>query len=448
MNTFDYIVIGGGSGGIATANRAAEYGKKVLLIEKEHIGGTCVNRGCVPKKVLWNAAHIKGILKYYAESYGLNIQEGDLDFHVLKEGQKAYISRSKSSYERGFASRGVQVIEGQANFIDKKTIEVNGKKYTAPYITIASGASPRPADFPGGQWADTYIDFFQWEQLPKKVAVIGSGYIGTEISGLLSELGVEVHVFIRSSRLLRKFEPFITEGLVNEMKKNGVKLHFNAPHKEIKKEENGLRLFLKDDSHDLFDKVLWTTGVQANTSGFGLDNIGIDLDDKGNIKSNKFEETNIEGIYAIGDVTGKVALTPVAIAAGRRLSDRLFDNQKDRYLDYTNIPTVVFSHPPMASIGLTEAEAIDKFGEKEIKTYKTSFTNMFTALSNHRVENRMMMICQGKEEKIVGLHLLGENVDEMMQGFAVAIKMGARKKDFDDTVAIHPTGSEEVVTMR
>ncbi|MCD1146748.1 glutathione-disulfide reductase [Peptoniphilus sp. KCTC 25270] len=447
MNTFDYIVIGGGSGGIATANRAAQYGKKVLLIEKQDIGGTCVNRGCVPKKVYWNGAHIAQIFKHFAKDYGFENGEPTFHFQTLKKAQESYRGRSKEAYEKGFQSRGVKVIEGEAKFVDSHTVEVNGEKFSANHITIATGARPNLLPIPGAEFLDTSETFFTWETLPEKIAVIGGGYIGTEISGLLNALGVETHFYIRKDKPLHKFEDFIIDAVMEEMEKSGIQFHTGVSPTKVEKTTEGLTLTLDNGDTEIFDRILCATGITPNSENLNLEAAGVETDKKGFILSNEWEETNVKGIYSVGDINGKTPLTPVAIMAGRKLSNRLFNGEKEAKMDYSLIPTVVFTHPAMGTIGLSLKEAEEKYGKDSVKAYTSSFVNMFTGATSHRITNKMMLVTVGEEEKIVGLHLFGEGTDEMLQGFAVAITMGATKKDFDSTIAIHPTGAEEVVTM-
>ena len=261
-------------------------------------------------------------------------------------------------------------------------------------------------------------------------------------------MGVETHLLVRKNRILRKFDPFITDAVTEELEKGGVNIHFETSSKSFKKVEGGIEITFQDDNTAVFEKVLWVAGVTPNIEGLGLENTKVEVDEKGRIVSDAYECTAEEGIYAIGDVTGKLDLTPVAIAAGRRLSDRLFGGKKDAHMDYANVPTVVFSHPPMGTVGLTVKDAEEKYGKDSIKTYTSSFTDMRSSVSGHPHQCKMLLVCAGDEEKIVGAHAMGYGVDEMMQGFGVAVKMGATKADFDATVAIHPTSAEEMVTMR
>lgn len=445
---FDYMVIGGGSGGSATANRAAQYGAKVAIVEEKDFGGTCVNRGCVPKKILWYASGIRRTLEKESENYGYKIGDWAFDFKKLRDSQQGYVGRARNSFESGLEKNGVTKLFGKAQFKDAHTVVVDGEEYTADHITIATGAYPNPCKLPGAELVDYSDDFFTWEELPNTIAIVGGGYIGTELSGFLAGMGVETHLLVRKNRILRKFDPFITDAVTEELQKGGVNIHFNTSSKSFKRVESGIEITFQDDTTAVFDKVLWVAGVTPNIEGLGLENTNVTVDDRGRIVSDAYECTSEKGIYAIGDVTGKLDLTPVAIAAGRRLSDRLFGGKIDAHLDYDNVPTVVFSHPPMGTVGLTAKDAKEKYGEDAVKTYTSTFTDMRSSVSGHPHQCKMLLVCAGDDEKIVGVHAMGLGVDEMMQGFGVAVKMGATKADFDSTVAIHPTSAEEMVTMR
>ena len=446
---YDYIVIGGGSGGIASANRAAMYGAKVLLIEARDIGGTCVNRGCVPKKVMWYGAQMAEALHRYAPDYGFSLTAEQFNFDVLKKNRQAYIDRIHHSYERGFDQTGVERLYEYASFVDSHTVMAGGKEYTAPHILVATGGHALIPDIPGSEYGITSDGFFELDAVPQRTAIVGAGYIAVELAGVLHALGSQTHLFVRRDRPLRKFDREIVDVLVKEMAEAGPELHtFSIPKEVVKNSDGSLTLILENGEEYTVDTLIWAIGRQANVTGFNLEVTGLKLDEKGFIITDAYENTNVDGIYALGDVNGKLELTPVAVAAGRRLSERLFNNKPDEKLDYNNVPTVIFSHPPMGSVGLSEEGAVAKFGKDTVKTYTSSFVSMYTAITGHRQMCKMKLVCQGADEKIVGLHGIGYGVDEMIQGFAVALKMGARKADFDSTVAIHPTGAEEFVTMR
>ena len=449
VKEYDYIVIGGGSGGIASANRAAMHGAKVILFEGKEVGGTCVNVGCVPKKVMWYGAQVAETLHRYAGEYGFDVTINKFDFATLKANRQAYIDRIHGSYERGFDSNGVERVYEYARFVDPHTVEVAGERYTAPHILIATGGHALYPNIPGSEYGITSDGFFELDEVPKRTAVIGAGYIAVEVAGVLNALGSDTHLFVRKDRPLRTFDKDIVDVLVDEMAKSGPTLHTHANVTEVvKNADDSLTISFDNGETITVDCLIWTIGRAANTSGFGLEKTGVKLTEKGTIYSDEFENTSVPGIYALGDVTGKLDLTPVAVKAGRQLSERLFNNKADAKLDYTDVATVVFSHPVIGSVGLTEEKAIAKYGEENIKVYKSSFTPMYTALGDNRQPSTMKLVTLGEDEKIIGLHGIGYGVDEMIQGFSVAIKMGATKADFDNTVAIHPTGSEEFVTMR
>lgn len=449
VKEYDYIVIGGGSGGIASANRAAMHGAKVILFEGKEVGGTCVNVGCVPKKVMWYGAQVAETLHRYAGEYGFDVTLNKFDFATLKANRQAYIDRIHGSYERGFDSNGVERVYEYAKFVDPHTVEVAGERYTAPHILIATGGHALYPNIPGSEYGITSDGFFELDEVPKRTAVIGGGYIAVEVAGVLNALGSDTHLFVRKDRPLRTFDKDIIDVLVDEMAKSGPTLHTHANATEVvKNADDSLTISFDNGETVTVDCLIWAIGRAANTSGFGLEKTGVELTERGNIYSDAFENTSVPGIYALGDVTGKLDLTPVAIKAGRQLSERLFNNKVDAKLDYTDVATVVFSHPVIGSVGLTEEKAIAKYGSENIKVYKSSFTPMYTALGDNRQPSTMKLVTLGEDEKIIGLHGIGYGVDEMIQGFSVAIKMGATKADFDNTVAIHPTGSEEFVTMR
>ena len=449
-NHFDYLVIGGGSGGIASANRAAMYGKKVALIEAKHLGGTCVNVGCVPKKAMWFAGQVADACRYGPDyGFALNLEEQlrTFSWSKLVESRSAYISRIHDSYERVLANNDITVINGYGRFIDARTVEVNGEHYTADHITIATGGEPMIPDVPGAGYGIDSDAFFDLTERPNRVAVLGAGYIAVELAGVLNALGSETHLLVRRHKPLRSFDDMLSDTLVEIMATEGPQLHTGCVPREITKENDGSLTVHLENGQDLnVDMVIWAAGRKPHTSGINLAAAGVSVDNRGYIPVDKYQNTNIAGIYAVGDNIGKVELTPVAVAAGRRLSERLFNNKPDEHLNYDNVATVVFSHPPIGTVGLTEQAAREQYGE--VKVYTSQFTAMYSALTSHRQPSRMKLVTAGTEEKIVGIHVIGHGADEMLQGFAVALKMGATKADFDNTVAIHPTSAEEFVTMR
>lgn len=450
MKHYDYLAIGGGSGGIASINRAASYGKKCAIIEAKHLGGTCVNVGCVPKKVMWYGANIAEAIYKYAPDYGFDIDVKGFEFATLVKNRTAYIDRIHTSYNNVLTKNGVDVITGYAKFVNKNTVEVNGENISADHILIAVGGTPARPDIPGAEYGIDSDGVFELQILPKRVAIVGAGYIAVEIAGVFNALGSETHLFVRKDRPLRQFDGDIVDVLTKVMADDGLILHTHATPKEvIKNLDNSITLVLEDGRTQTVDALIWAIGRKPLTQDLGLDHAGVLTNTQGKIMTDKFQNTNVSGIYAVGDVIENgIELTPVAVAAGRRLSERLFNKKPDEHLDYTLVPTVVFSHPPIGTIGLSEDAAKEQFGDDNVKVYQSNFTPMYSAITNHRQPCRMKLICAGNDEKIVGLHSIGFGVDEMIQGFAVAIKMGATKADFDNTVAIHPTGAEEFVTMR
>ena len=446
---YDYIAIGGGSGGIASVNRAASYGKKCALIEAGDLGGTCVNVGCVPKKVMWYSAQIADAIQKYGSDYGFNSELKSFDWKKLVENRQAYIQRIHASYQSGLSKNQVDVIHGFATFVDHKTIEVNGETFTADHILIATGTQPSRPNIEGAEHGIDSNGFFELQELPKRTAIIGSGYIAVELAGVLNSLGSDVQLFIRKHLPLRSLDKFLGETLLESMRSDHIQVHTQAtPVKVSKLEDQSLLLQLEDGTQHIIDCLIWAVGREPNTKALKLERTHIQLDDSGYIQVDQFQNTSQSGLYAVGDIIGKAELTPVAVAAGRKLSERLFNGKSEEYLNYENIPTVVFSHPPIGTVGLTEEQAIAQFGQDQIKVYSSSFTSMYTAVTQHRQVSKMKLICAGTEEKIIGIHGIGYGMDEILQGFAVALKMGATKKDFDDTVAIHPTSAEEFVTMR
>lgn len=447
---YDYLVIGGGSGGIASANRAGMHGAKVALIEEGNLGGTCVNLGCVPKKVMWYVAEMMESFKHYGEGYGIEFTEQPtLNFKKMAENREKYISFLHKAYKSGLDSNNVELIKGRASFVDNSTVEVDGKQYTAKHIMIATGGQPKRLDIPGGDLGVVSDGVFDLTELPKSVAVIGGGYIGVEMSNIFHALGSDTHMFIRKPKPLYNFDSIISEGFSEISEKEGRHIHTNKSVEKVEQlGEKQYKLFFADGTSHETELIIWATGRTPNTQGLNLEATGVNLYPGGYIEVDKYQNTTAENIYSVGDVTGRVELTPVAIAAGRRLSERLFNNQVDEYLDYTNIPTVIFTHPPIGTVGMTEEQVRDQYVEEDIKIYQTSFTSMHSSITQNRQKSYMKLVCVGKDEKVVGLHGIGKGMDEILQGFAVAIQMGATKRDFDRTVAIHPTAAEEFVTMR
>ncbi|MCK3655417.1 glutathione-disulfide reductase [Pasteurellaceae bacterium Macca] len=452
---YDYIAIGGGSGGIASLNRAASYGKKCAIIEAKYLGGTCVNVGCVPKKVMFYGSQIAEAIHHYAPDYGFEVEVKRFDFEKLIENRQAYIGRIHQSYNNVLAKNNIDVFNGFGKFVDARHIEIrfeNGETeiISADHILITTGGSPARPTIPGAEYGIDSDGFFALTELPKRVAVVGAGYIAVELAGVLNGLGAETHLFVRQNTPIRTFDPMIIDTLMEVFAQDGIQLHRHAIPKEVvKNADDSLTLMLEDGRTQTVDCLIWAIGRKPATDKLNLEAVGVETNERGYIKVDKFQNTNVPNIYAVGDIIeGGIELTPVAVAAGRRLSERLFNNKANEHLDYRLVPTVMFSHPPVGTVGLTEPNAIAQYGAENVKVYQSSFTPMYSAVTQHRQPCRMKLVCVGEDEKIVGLHGIGFGVDEMIQGFAVAIKMGATKADFDNTVAIHPTGSEEFVTMR
>jgi glutathione reductase (NADPH) len=439
---YDMIAIGAGSGGLSAVERASEYGKKCLIIEAKTIGGTCVNVGCVPKKMMWFAANAATQINN-AQGFGFNIEVKNFSWKKLKQGRDNYIKGITDWYDGYLEKLGIDYIHGFGKLVNKNTVSVNGEEYTAEHIVLSPGGKPSVPNIEGAEYGITSDGFFELDALPKKVAVIGGGYIGVELAGVLNALGSEVEIFGRADTLLRGFDPMIQEALDKDYTAHGITLHHGTT---IDKVSSDKTIFTNHGEFGGFDQIIWAVGRDPMTQHLGLENAGVESNQRGFIPTDKFQVTNVDNIFALGDATGRAPLTPVAIAAGRRLSDRLYNNMTDRHLDYSAIATVVFSHPPIGTIGLTEIEANKKFDK--IKIYKSEFTPMADALLNHKTTTALKLVCVGDDEKIIGCHIMGHGADEMLQGFAVAIKMEATKKQFDDTVAIHPTSAEELVTLR
>lgn len=446
---FDFIAIGGGSGGIASANRAAKHGKKAAVIEANLIGGTCVNVGCVPKKAMWYAGQIADAIKY-SKDFGFNITQGSYDWSTMVKNREAYIERIHAAYNRGFDANKVTVIEGFAKFVNANTIEVNGEYYTADHIVIATGGRPQIPSIEGAEYGIDSNGFFELTEQPESVAVVGAGYIAVELAGVFHALGTDAHLLVRKEKPLRGFDDILSDTLVEQMAKHGPTLHNHSTPEKVEKLSDGKLLVHLTNGKTIgpVDTLVWAIGREPATDNLNLNAAGVDINEYGFIPTDKYQNTNVEGIYAVGDNTGRAQLTPVAVAAGRRLCERLFNNKPDEHLDYTNIATVVFSHPVIGTVGLSEAQAIAEHGEENVTVYKSQFTALYQAITeDYRDPTRMKLVCVGKEEKIVGIHSIGFGSDELLQGFAVALKMGATKADFDNTIAIHPTSAEEFVTM-
>ncbi len=443
---FDLVVLGGGSGGIATARRAAQHGAKVALIEPARLGGTCVNVGCVPKKLMWHAAQIAGTLTE-AQGYGFELSGYSHDWLRLVERREAYIRRLNDIYREGLDRDRVTIVEAHGRLLPDGDVACGDQRLSAAHVLIATGSRPQRPTIPGAELGIDSDGFFALQALPKRVAVVGAGYIAVELCGVLRALGAEVTLIVRGQRLLSSFDAMLGEALDGEFRQQGVRLRYGCEVQRLERDEVGLNADLNDRTVLAVDALIWATGRHANTAGLGLAEAGVALDEAGHVVVDDWQDSKRPGVHAVGDVTGRVPLTPVAIAAGRRLADRLFGGQRERRLDYTNIASVVFSHPPIGTVGLSEAAARAEHGDS-VAVYTTRFKALYFGLLDHKHETAMKLVCVGPAQKVVGVHVIGVGADEMIQGFAVAVRMGATKRDFDDTVAIHPTSAEELVTMR
>ncbi|UNI19973.1 Glutathione-disulfide reductase [Purpureocillium takamizusanense] len=461
----DYLVLGGGSGGLGSARMASgKFGTKAIVVEAKRLGGTCVNVGCVPKKVTFNAAAIAEAI-HDSKAYGFSVQQtAPFDWTTFKHKRDAYVKRLNGIYERNLNNDKVEYLHGWGKLVSKNQVEVtldDGSKVlvNAKKILVAVGGRPSsPPKIPGAEFGINSDGFFEIEKQPKKVAIVGAGYIAVEFAGMFNALGTETHLIIRHNTFLRHFDPMIQESVTKEYERLGVHLHKNSNTTKVEKDANGkLTVTYKDDSgHESsvsdVDELIWAVGRVPETSGIGLEEAGVKLNEKGFVVVDEYQNSSVDNIYALGDVTGQVELTPVAIAAGRKLAHRLFGPPefKAAKLDYSNIPSVVFAHPEVGSIGLTEPQAIEKYGKDNIKVYKTGFTAMYYAMMDpeQKGPTNYKLITTGPDEKVVGLHIMGQGSGEMLQGFGVAVKMGATKADFDSCVAIHPTSAEELVTLK
>ena len=447
MQEFDLIVVGGGSGGLAAAQRAAEYGARVALLESGRLGGTCVNRGCVPKKVMWHAAELARELAASRE-YGFDLTLDGHDWTELARRREHYIRRLNGIYANNLKRKGVECVAGHAAFSGPRILAVKGSAYRAERILIATGGAPVVPKIPGAELGITSDGFFELERRPARAAVVGAGYIAVELAGILRGLGAEVTLHLRRDSVLRRFDEILQQACLEGLTGSGVDIVSNFVPTALNREADGLHLAGASSRRSgPFDTLIWAVGRRPLTKELNLEMAGVTFDERGAVRVDRWQETTAQGIFALGDVTGQHELTPVAIAAGRRWADRNFGGMADRRMDYSNIPTVVFTHPPLGSVGLTEQEARAAYGDS-VRCYRSDFVPLFHGITANKPRARMKLVTIGAEERVVGCHLAGPGTDEMLQGFAVAVRMGARKSDLDDTVAIHPTSAEELVTMR
>ena len=444
---YDLICIGGGSGGVATANRAGAHGAKVALIEADRLGGTCVNVGCVPKKIMWSAAQFAHAFDD-AAGYGFTLPGYRFDWEALVSARDAYVRDLNAAYGRHLASNQVEVMRGWARFAGPNAIVVDNREITAEQILIATGGHPIVPPIPGANLGIDSNGFFALKQQPRRLAVVGAGYIAVEVAGLMQALGTAVTLCLRRDHFLHSFDHMLSRALMTQMQADGVDVRPHLFPAGVERDGDDRYLIAEDGMrHGPFDTILWAIGRGANTAALDLGKAGVFAHANGVVPVDAWQTTNVPNIHAVGDVIGHHELTPVAIAAGRRLADRLFGGKPGRRLDYDRIPTVIFSHPPIGTVGLTEGEAFARHGAGA-KVYETSFTPMYHGFTERKVKMSMKLVVAGPDETVVGCHLIGPGADEMLQGFGVAVRMGATKANFDDTVAIHPSASEEMVTMK
>jgi glutathione reductase (NADPH) len=443
---WDLVVIGGGSGGLACAQRAARHGARVLVAESGPLGGTCVNAGCVPKKIMYHAADVAhGIAD--AADYGFALSLGGHDWAALKSRRDAYVERLRGIYLENLTESGASLVRERARIEGSGRVAIGSASHAAEHIVIASGGRPLVPALPGADAAITSDGFFALERMPASIAIVGSGYVAAELSGVFAALGARVTVAIRTDRILRSFDEMLSARLMAAMLADGIEFAMHAMPTGLATSAEGHRLVLADGrALGPFECVMWAIGRTPETAGLGLAERGVQLGAGGEIVTDLRQDTTAPGIHAIGDVTGRSELTPVAIAAGRRLADRLFGGAVDRHLDYRLIPTVVFSHPPIGTVGLTEAEARAAHGDS-VETFSHDFMPLYHGITARRRRAEVKLVTAGGDRRILGLHAIGMGADELLQGFAVALRLGATKRDFDDTVAIHPTSAEELVTL-
>ena len=442
---YDLFVIGAGSGGVRAARMAAGHGASVAIVEDLYFGGTCVNVGCVPKKLYVYASQFSESFSG-AAGFGWNVgSQPTFDWPTLVANKTKEISRLQSVYDNLLHNSGVYVVNGRGTIVDAHTVKVGDKTYTAERIIVATGGWPFVPDVAGKEYIITSNEIFNLPVLPKQMVIVGGGYIAVEFAGIMHGLGVDVTIFERGDKVLRGFDEDIRDFLVAEMIKKGIKFMPNTNVDRIEQVDAGFTVHTTAGETVATDLVMYATGRVPNTKNLGLENLGVSLDEVGAIIVNDDYQTNVPSIYALGDVTNRVNLTPVATAEGMFLVNKLYAN-KAGSVDYENIPTAVFSQPSIGTVGLTEAQAREKFSD--IDVYKTDFKPMKNTLSGSTERTFMKMLVVRSTDKVVGMHMVGPDAGEIIQGFAVAIRAGATKAIFDSTIGIHPTAAEEFVTMR
>ncbi len=442
---FDLFVLGAGSGGVRASRLASSFGARVAVAEERYLGGTCVNVGCIPKKLLVYASHFREDFEDAALGYGWKIGECRFDWATLIEGKNKEIERLKGVYARLLDDAGVRRIEGRATLTDPHTVAVGGESYTADHILIATGSWPVVPSVPGGPLGITSNEAFFLERFPERVIIVGGGYIAVEFAGIFNGLGSEVIQLYRGPLFLRGFDDDVRTTLAEEMRKRGVDLRFDLNVQKIERADGQLCAELSDGDRIRADQILFATGRRPNTSELGVEEVGVELDATGAVMVDQYSRSSVPHIYAIGDVTDRINLTPVAIHEGICLANTLFNN-RPMAPDHAGVPTAVFSQPAIATVGLTEAQARERHGE--IDVFRSSFRALKHTLTDRDERTLMKLVVDRSSDRVLGVHVVGTDAAEMVQGFAVALKCGARKADLDRTVGIHPTSAEELVTMR
>jgi glutathione reductase (NADPH) len=439
-------VIGAGSGGIAAARRAAQYGAKVAIAEFKDLGGTCVNRGCIPKKMMVYASHFPDLFED-AQGFGWSPVQSTLDWKKMITGVHKELERLNGVYQNMLDKASVELFRGYAKFLDPHTLEIGDRKVTADKILIAVGGYPVKPDIPGMEYAITSDEMFLLEEQPKRLLIMGGGYIGVEFACIMNGLGSDVTQIIRNDLILRGFDDDIRAEIQQGMQKHGVRMLMITDPPIIEKTAEGLKVTLggKHNETIIVDTILAATGRKPKLKNLGIENAGVEINN-GAIAVDQYSQTNQENIFAVGDCTDRMNLTPVAINEGRAFADTQFGG-KSRTMAYDNIPTAVFSTPEAATVGLTEAQAREQYAEA-VKVYRAKFKPTYHSLSGRDERIMMKLVVEEDTEKVLGAHMVGEQAAEIIQGVAIAIKMGATKKDFDATVGLHPSIAEEFVTMR
>jgi len=442
---FDLFVIGAGSGGVRAARFSAARGARVAVAEDRYLGGTCVNVGCVPKKLFVYASHFRDEMEDATSGFGWSLGSSSFDWPTLRDNKTREIERLNRFHEELLRDAGVQHVEGRATIIDPHTVEVEGKRYSAENILVATGGWPTVPEIPGAELAVTSNEMFYLDELPRKAIIVGGGYIAVEFACIFHGLGVDVTELYRGPLFLRGFDGDVREHLAEQIRGRGIDLRFDTNVTAIEKTDSGIRATLTDGSKLDGDLILFATGRHPNTADLGLEEVGVEFGKAGAIAVDEYSRTNVPSIWAIGDVTNRINLTPVALHEGVCLSETLF-NDNPRSPDHEFVPAAVFSQPPVGTVGLTEEEAAEKF--EAIDVYRSSFRALKHTLTDGKERTMMKLIVDRVSDRVVGLHMVGPEAGEIIQGFAVAIKAGATKADFDATIGVHPTSAEEFVTMR